>query len=181
VLQLPVKRIFGVGKVTAKKLERFGVETCGDLRQFTVFELVEKFGGFGKRLFDLCRGDDNRTVQPSRSRKSLSVENTFSSDLKTNMACQEKLPALIAELNTRLAKVGEDYLVTKLFVKLKFDDFSQTTVECLATKVDKLILQDLCEQGYKRKTKPVRLLGVGVRFMDLREQENTEQISLFDE
>jgi DNA polymerase-4 len=51
----------------------------------------------------------------------------------------------------------------------------------LATKVDKLILQDLCEQGYKRKTKPVRLLGVGVRFMDLREQENTEQISLFDE
>jgi DNA polymerase-4 len=181
VLQLPVKRIFGVGKVTAKKLERFGVVTCGDLRQFTVFELVEKFGGFGKRLFDLCRGDDNRAVKPSHRRKSLSVENTFSADLKTNLACQEKLPALIAELNIRLAKVGEDYLVTKLFVKLKFDDFSQTTVECLATKVDESILQDLCEQGYKRKTKPVRLLGVGVRFMDLREHENTEQINLFDE
>jgi DNA polymerase-4 len=71
--------------------------------------------------------------------------------------------------------------VTKLFVKLKFDDFSQTTVECLAAKVDKAVLQDLCEQGYKRKTQPVRLLGVGVRFMDLREQENTEQINLFDE
>ena len=179
VLELPVKKIFGVGKVTAKKLQRMGVITCADLRQFTVFELVEKFGGFGQRLYNVSRGIDKREVKPERQRKSLSVEHTYPADLLTVSACVDKLPSLVEELEQRLLKVGDNYLITKLFVKVKFNDFTQTTVECVASKIEIAVLRDLMQQGYERKNKPVRLLGVGVRFMDLREQHGDEQISLF--
>ena len=59
VEQLTVKRINGVGKVTNEKLLRMGFKTCADLQRFELIELVNKFGVFGKRLYDLCRGVDN--------------------------------------------------------------------------------------------------------------------------
>ena len=72
VKQLEVKRINGVGKVTNEKLSRLGVKTCGDLQRFELLDLVDKFGVFGKRLHDLCRGIDNRPVN-ANSGASLSV------------------------------------------------------------------------------------------------------------
>ena len=62
VAALPVKKLYGVGKVTAAKLNRLGVQTCADLRGWTMQELQHHFGSFGARLHDLCRGIDNRAV-----------------------------------------------------------------------------------------------------------------------
>ncbi|MGI9293811.1 MAG: DNA polymerase IV, partial [Pseudomonadales bacterium] len=76
VAQLPVNKIFGVGKVTAAKLQRLGVNSCADLQKLSLLELDQKFGRFGKRLFELSRGVDPREVQNERTRKSLSVEHT---------------------------------------------------------------------------------------------------------
>jgi len=70
VKQLPVKRIFGVGKVTEKKLLDLGVENCLDLQAFSEEKLAEHFGVFGKRLYELSRGIDNRPVTTHRTPKS---------------------------------------------------------------------------------------------------------------
>jgi len=182
---LPVAKIFGVGKVTAAKLERIGVVTCGDLQAFSVYELVERFGSFGARLHDLAHGVDNRQVKPDRRRKSLSVEHTYPEDLEDAAACLQQLPGLIEELRTRLAKVSEDYWPTKAVVKMKFDDFSQTTVErglesVEAPGFDELI-NELCREAFARKKRPVRLLGTGVRLVDLKAQENPNQLGLFSD
>ena len=164
VAALPVKKLFGVGKVTAARLARLGVETCGDLRSWALADLTREFGTFGDRLYSLCRGIDNRAVCPDRIRKSLSVETTYVQDLPDLPACCAALPALIEEFHRRFDRARETRPVHKAVVKIKFSDFSQTTVECVASAPDASVWAGLLKEGYARRGLPVRLLGVGVRF-----------------
>ena len=92
--RLPVKKLFGVGKVTAAKLNKLGAQTCADLRGWTLLELQHHFGSFGTRLHDLCRGIDNRDVSSARERKSVSVEETYTPDVPDLTACLALLPEL---------------------------------------------------------------------------------------
>ena len=94
--------------------------------------------------------------------------------------CLREIPALSQQLAIRLRRVDDDYKVVKLFVKLKFSDFSITTIERSATAVSLMELQSLCEEAYGRKNSPVRLVGVGVRFIDLRENNAFFQLELFN-
>lgn len=179
VLQLPVGKIFGVGKATNNRLADINVKTCADLRRFSIFELKQRFGQLGVRLYELCRGIDNREVTPSRRRKSLSVENTYPQDLPNLQACLNRLPELLQQLASRLRRLDEDYLVVKLFVKIKFADFTQTTIERGGSNLVATEFQSLCCDAYARKELPVRLLGVGVRFVDLREDQPFYQLDMF--
>lgn len=180
VERLKVKRIFGVGKVTNEKLRRLGIETCGDLQQRPLLELVDKFGVFGKRLHDLSFGRDNREVNANSRRKSLSVERTYSDDLADQAACLQKLPDLLLELRSRLRRVDSDYLVTKQLIKMKFSDFTSTTVERQVVKGLPIeSFEDLCLQAWERGGRSVRLLGLGVRFIDTRDEGRAVQLDLF--
>src|SRR5207302_5796773 len=81
--ELPVRKLWGIGAVTEQKLDKLGVHTCGQLQKFSGTAKHELFGKFGVELFDLCRGIDDRPVEPERERKSLSNEETFATDLRT--------------------------------------------------------------------------------------------------
>ena len=180
VQKLEVKRIFGVGKVTNEKLRRMGIITCGDLQQRNLIELVDKFGVFGKRLHDLSYGRDERQVNSNSRRKSLSVEHTYSDDLPDQIACLAKLPDLLIELRSRLRRVDSDYLVTKQFIKMKFNDFTATTVERqMVSGLPVESFEALCQQAWIRGNRPVRLMGIGVRFIDTSEQGRALQLELF--
>lgn len=180
VAALPVKKLFGVGKVTAAKLSRLGVETCADLRNWRLVDLSREFGSFGAALYRLCRGIDERPVRSDRIRKSLSVETTYVTDLPDLAACRGALPALIDEFFRRFDRARELRPVHKAVVKIKFADFSQTTVECVSAAPDAGIWTALLDEGYVRRSLPVRLLGVGVRFAETGlEQRGMEQIALF--
>lgn len=180
VLQLPVSKIFGVGKANAARLAEMNVKTCADLRRISIFELNRRFGQFGMRLYELCRGIDERAVNASRRRKSLSVENTFPQDLPDLARCLNQLPGLLQQLASRLRRLDDDYLVVKIFVKIKFADFSQTTIERSGTRLIPAEFHSLCGEAYARKELPVRLLGVGVRFVDMREDQSFVQLDLFE-
>jgi len=180
VVGLDVKRLFGVGKVTSDRLRRLGIETCGDLRQRSVVELVEQFGVFGLRLHDLSFGRDDREVKSDSRRKSLSVERTYSDDLADLPACLRKVPDLLVELRSRLRRVDADYLVIKQVVKMKFNDFTSTTVERQVVKGLPIeAFEELCIQAWERGGRPVRLIGVGVRFVDTRDEGRAVQLELF--
>lgn len=168
VAALPVDKIYGVGKVTAAKLRQLGASTCLDLRDWPLARLVREFGRFGERLHELCRGIDERPVAPDRPRKSLSVENTYAYDLRGVALCRDELHKLIDDLRQRLERVKEEAPIHKAFVKIRFADFSQTTVECVDTRPDRAVWQRLLEQGLARSELAVRLLGVGVRFEEKR-------------
>ncbi|PKO52112.1 MAG: DNA polymerase IV [Betaproteobacteria bacterium HGW-Betaproteobacteria-21] len=179
VAALPVKKIFGVGKVTAEKMHRLGVQTCGDLRVWSQAELVAEFGSFGASLYRLCRGVDERPVRPDRVRKSLSVETTYTRDLPDLAACLEALPALAGEFGRRFGRARDAGRVSTVFVKVKFADFTQTTVERGADRPSVAAWMSLLEEGFARGARPVRLLGVGVRFAELGEVADNGQLVLF--
>ncbi len=164
VAQLPVDKIFGVGKVTAAKLQQLGVNNCAQLQKLSLLELDQKFGRFGKRLFELSRGIDQREVQSERTRKSLSVEHTLNENFTSADECLQYLPRLVDELQRRLLKHSASYQMNKVFVKLKFKDFTLTTAEAMAESVDKQLLATLLTKAFGRAKLSVRLIGVGVRF-----------------
>ncbi len=164
---LPVRKIWGIGAVTEQKMQQRGISTCGELRRFSRLELQSIFGKFGAELYDLSRGIDDRPVEPHRERKSLSNEETFSSNLETLAACEEKLEELFAELMADLAQKENDRTVTKIFVKLKFADFTRTTVERAGLAPSLGDYRTLLAEAWGRTGKSVRLMGVGVRFAGL--------------
>lgn len=186
VRQLSVQKIYGVGKVTAKKLKAMGVGTCADLQQFSLDRLLAKFGVFGERLHELAQGIDQRLVQPVRRRKSLSVEHTYANDLADWSAIQAQIPVLLTDLEERLAaKLTEGYAIGKRQVKVKFHDFIQTTMEeaCQPLPLQEILTIDsyqmLFKKAFQRGLKPVRLLGIGVGLIDLYERNPAEQLELF--
>jgi DNA polymerase-4 len=164
---LPVRKIWGIGKVTEKKLESLGVSTCAELQRFSRGQLQELFGKFGIELYDLCRGIDHRRVEPDRERKSLSTEETFSVNLETLEQCEEKLEELFEELMAELAQKESIRMVTKIFVKLKFADFARTTAERAGLAPTLEQFRSLLAEAFARTGKNVRLMGLGVRFASL--------------
>jgi DNA polymerase-4 len=163
---LSVRKIWGIGEKTERKLGELGAKTCGDLQQFSRPELVDLFGKFGLELYDLCRGIDHRPVEVDRPRKSLSTEETFNIDLVTLEQCEERLEELFQELMADLAQKETNRAITKIFVKLKFNDFTRTTAERAGLSPS---LPDFCAllaEAFDRTGKPVRLIGVGVRFAE---------------
>lgn len=177
VAALPVNKLHGVGKVTAEKLGRLGIRTCSDLREWNKLALVKEFGSFGERLWGLARGIDDRVVHNDSRRQSVSVENTFDKDLPDLSACLEQLLALLEQLATRMERLDASYRPDKPFVKIKFHDFSQTTLEQGGARRDLESYTRLMSAAYARGNKAVRLLGVGVRLHDLRGKH--EQLELF--
>ncbi len=175
VQALPVKKLFGVGKVTAARMNNMGIQTCGDLRRLSEAELTAAFGRFGHRLYALCRGIDPRPVRSERVRKSLSVETTFEQDLPDVGACLSALPLLYERMLQRLQPSQSKYRVSKAFVKLRFNSFVSTTVErvCDDGLPDLTVYELLMREGWQRHARPVRLLGVGVRLAP-REQPGVD-------
>jgi DNA polymerase-4 len=156
-----------------------GYETCGQLQEVPLNELHRHFGPtWGTELYKLCRGQDDRPVEASRIRKSMSTETTFADDLTTLEACIDELPELLDELKADLEKQKAGTSVSKLFLKLKFSDFKTTTKECGGKEIITKTYIALLEEAFERNPNPVRLLGVGVRFEDLSRLDE-RQLELF--
>ena len=178
VKKLPIERLHGVGKVTAGRLKSLGIDVCGELLPWRKQDLAKEFGSFGERLWQLARGIDDRPVVVESKRQSVSVENTYDQDLPDLQACLNALPPLLEKLAQRLGRLEGEYRVSKPFVKLKFHDFTQTTLEQAGAPVTPEGYRDLCEQAFSRGGRAVRLIGVGVR-LESSYSLLGEQLSLF--
>jgi len=174
---LPVRKLWGIGPITNEKLQQRGINICGDLQRFSRLQLQETFGKFGAELYDLCRGIDDRPVERDRERKSLSTEETFAADLETLAACEEKLEELFAEIMADLAQKESTRVITKIFVKLKFADFTRTTVERAGLAPSLGEYRKLLAEAFARTGKKVRLMGLGVRFASV-EPPDAAQLAL---
>lgn len=181
VATLPVQKLFGVGQVTAAKLHAMGAQTCSDLQRLGVELLVERFGKQGYRLYEMANGRDERAVVVSRIAKSLSVERTFAQDLPDKTACDAVMLSLMDDLHIRLARKAQQKPIHKLFVKIRYSDFSTHTLErvrdCAIVPVA-ADYQHLLNELMTDTARPVRLLGMGVRFRN--DDAPVTQLRLFD-
>ncbi len=176
---LPVKKIWGVGKRTAERLNEAGLHTCGDLRQRSEMELMQRFGKFGRSLYRLCRGIDERTVNPNRERKSVSNERTFRENLNTVEEGLGKLGELVDELRDDYDSRHSDRVIRECVVKLKFEDFQITSAQRAAETIELEMFDELLAEAWERgEGKSVRLIGAGVRFRPVP-KTGVEQLEMF--
>ena len=164
VSTVPVKSISGIGRVAQEKLAALGVFNCADLQTLDFSVLQKNFGSMAFRLSQFALGIDDRPVSVSRERKSISVEHTFSKDLPDFKECQTVLPILLSDLKKRMTGRNFESQLSKYYLKMKFDDFKQTTIEQpIKNKLSDDVFLALLQQAYERYRRPVRLIGVGYR------------------
>ena len=162
---LPIEKFHGIGKVTAQKMRRLGIATGAELKQVDQEKLHHHFGKVGRYYYNIVRGIDERSVDPSRIRKSISAERTFDYDLQTHAELVEEVDRVAEILIDRMEKAQAQGLT--LTLKVKYADFSLITrsvtqkqmIKDIATI--KLLAAELLHH-IDLEEHPVRLLGVGV-------------------
>lgn len=174
IKDLPVEKIFGVGRVMLEKLHHKGLKKCSDIQQLSLLELIQEFGKFGQTLYYQSRGIDERLVQPNRPRKSISVETTFEKDCNNFETIQQEL----GELYMRLVQSKKDrpYKIKSQFVKIKLNNFKVKSAEISSKGDDFPVFVDLLKRVWIQ-SQPIRLLGLGLRFYT--EDRVVKQGSLF--
>lgn len=175
---LDIGKLPGVGKVSEKKLQERGIFKCSDVLRFSLWELVKICGSFGVQLFQFAKGVDNRPVVSERVRKSFSMEDTFDKDLKSEEECIQKLKEVFERFYKSVITIKEDISkngMYKSFVKIKYSDFSVTTIERSFSELKFENFLILFRERFSMREEKVRLLGLGIR---LPEKEENPQLSL---
>lgn len=176
---LPVSRLWGVGPATRERLDRFGVQTIGDLSRIPEATLVGALGAAsGKHLHALSWNRDERGVRPDQGTKSVSHEETFSEDKTDRIELQRELVRMTERVGARLRGAG--LAGRTIQVKVKYHDFRQVTRSAtldhhtdLAGEIGP-VARDLL--GGLEIAGGVRLLGVSVTGL-LSQGEREEQLS----
>ncbi|NQZ54471.1 MAG: DNA polymerase IV [Piscirickettsiaceae bacterium] len=173
VATLAIGKFHGIGPATEAKMNKLGIKTGLDLRQWAKEDLVDKFGKSGHYYFDISRGIDHRPVRSQRIRKSLGKETTFSEDSLSVNALITILESLAEHVVESLKK----YQLTgkTLTLKVKYSNFeqvtrSQTVEEDLDLTAIKTLLPILLERTNAGQ-QAIRLVGVTVSGFEQKEVE----------
>lgn len=180
---LPVKKIWGVGKVFNAKLERDGIQKIAHLRRFDRKELAARYGTMGDRLWFLCRGQDARDISARAPVKSISKETTFITDISDIETLDGYLWRLAEQVSDRAKSKNWAGRVVTLKVK-------QANHQSLTRRITQREPTQMADRIYSAARAlldgvidkaPFRLIGVGIsdletpegadQFMDLLEQD----------
>ncbi len=98
---LPIRRLWGVGPATERRLAALGVRTVGDLAAMPERTLVASLGdASGRHLHALAWNRDPRPVEPGREAKSIGCEETFPVDLTD----RGRLGSVVVQLADRVGR-----------------------------------------------------------------------------
>jgi DNA polymerase IV len=125
VASLPVARFHGVGPVTARKMERLGILTGADLRDWSLPALQAHFGSSADWYWRICRGIDEREVKPDRPYKSVSAERTFDEDLRDPDRLAVELERIAGYAWDRVERA--EVIGRTVTLKVKYGDFTIIT------------------------------------------------------
>lgn len=162
--ELPIRKFYGVGKVTTEKMYQLGIFTGVDLRNKELDFLEKHFGKSGSFYYNVVRGIHNSEVKSERIAKSVAAEHTFEENLSSEIFMEEKLQIIAEQLEKRLLRYN---LAGKtVTLKIKYSDFTQQTRSktlpyFIANKT--LLYETAKELLYQERMKnSVRLLGISV-------------------
>lgn len=179
--ELDIKKFFGVGRATQKKMHALGIKTGADLRSWSEVDLVKAFGKSGRHYYRIVRGIDNREVRPDRIRKSYGKERTFSEDVDDREWIIAYLKELAAEIAEGMKKSG--FAGKTITLKVRYNNFETITrshsidsftadTATIMQVVHKLLQQT--EIG----TRKVRLLGITLSNLNVSEPELSRQMEM---
>ncbi|XOV69380.1 MAG: DNA polymerase IV [Fluviicola sp.] len=166
--QLPIRKFFGVGKVTAEKMKLHGIHYGMDLKRFSKEYLKEHFGKSGVHFYNIVRGIQYSEVKPDRIRKSIAAERTLEKDISQLDFMLEHLERIADTLEGRMKKSKVN--AKTITLKLKYSDFSiqtrsKTIDRYVSEKSDFFpIVKELLYQDPVQNA--VRLLGISMSKLD---------------
>lgn len=161
---LDVGTLWGVGPVTAKKLELMGVNTIGDLAAMPRKEVEAGLGAtIGGPLWLMANGEDDRPVKPRAIAKQISAEHTYPRDLISVAEVDAAIRRAAEGAHRRLLIDGRG--ARTVTVKLRMADFHiesrSTTLGFATTDLDVLLAAAFSLARYPAELGPIRLVGVG--------------------
>lgn len=174
--KLPIRKFFGVGKVTEERMLNLGIKTGADLKKFSLNNLVHYFGKAGSYYYNIAHGREDRPVQPDRVCKSYGKETTLKIDIDDTNHMIDILDDI-----TRRVLEGlriEDRQGLTLTLKVKYHDFQSVTrsvtfpepisdLDSIMENVKRLLANT--EAGSKK----VRLLGISVsNFLGVKKEND---------
>lgn len=176
---LPVSRISGVGKKSSEVLDKVGVKTIGDLARFPAARIVELFGKWGVKLWEIANGVDETPVATSYDIKSISTETTFEQDIEDRRLVVDTLDRLAKDVHERATQDG--FLWRTVGIKLRFEDFSTfTRVKSRSDYTNRLdVIQNSVRflfEEFEKDPRKIRL--VGVRLSNLRRIDLSQETLL---
>jgi nucleotidyltransferase/DNA polymerase involved in DNA repair len=180
---LPIGRMWGVGKVTQKKLLSIGIPTIGTLQTFDFQRLETAIGSRSANLFQrLAHGIDERGMVGTVDEKSISNETTFSHDVIDRAQIEATYKKLIDKVGGRLRKAG--FYARVAHLKIRWNDFSTITrqtrfsIPCCDDITLREIGMELLNEHLRNR--PVRLIGFGTSGLTETDEPQTFQLNLFD-
>lgn len=162
--ELPIRKFYGVGKVTTEKMYQLGIFTGLELKSKSIDFLSTHFGKSGRFYFDVVRGIHNSPVKSNRMSKSVAAEHTFEVNLSSEVFMMEQLERIASSLTKRIQK--NKIAGKTVTLKIKYSDFTQQTrSKTLPYFISDygMIIETVMELLYQERLKDsVRLLGISL-------------------
>ncbi|MBQ7612083.1 MAG: DNA polymerase IV [Spirochaetaceae bacterium] len=182
IRNMPMNKIWGLGKKTIEKLRANGILDTEMLFQLNLETLQKILGNHrGSFLFSILTANTESFFSDISQSHSISTERTFEYDIVHTEIVEQFLFQMSCELMYRL--VSENLFSNTLSVKIRYADFNTTTIQSTDISIiDTLTIytevKKLFYQRYERGN-PIRLLGIAA--LKVQEKNDTHEFALFDE
>jgi DNA polymerase-4 len=176
--ELPVGRLWGIGKKSQQTLAKLGVQKIKDLFTLPREKLEAHFGIHTAKLLALAKGIDNRPVVTDREAKSIGAETTFPKDISETDTLCAHIDRLVERISKSLRK--DRFLAHTIQLKARYADFTTVTravtlaSPTCSTKEIQQAARELLLERLGRKGRPLRLIGVSLSNLVPREEEPGE-------
>ncbi len=176
---LGIGRLWGVGPASQRKLEAMGLKTFGDLRSSTPEQLEKRLGSWGRKLYELAHGRDDRPVTQDRQAKSVGHECTFGHDVDDADEVRAVLLSHCEQVGVRLRRAG--LKARAVSIKVRYGDFetiSRSATLREATDTTQTLWQavrGLYDDWVRSGFRAVRLIGCAAERLD----DGPTQMALF--
>jgi DNA polymerase-4 len=161
---LPVRVLYGVGRVTQQSLNKAGISTIGNLQDYQG-DLRALAGSFGPKLKQFAFGEDDRPLDLGNEIKSISGEETFLKDTDDRKVLRACLKGQASDIASSLK--GRRLGARTVQVKVRYTNFTTLTrqisvEEPITDEGDIYRLGCFLLGREKLVTRPLRLLGLAV-------------------
>ncbi|MCD8872385.1 DNA polymerase IV [Staphylococcus gallinarum] len=175
LMNLDIGDFPGVGKASKEKMHEHHIFNGQDLYNQSEYELIRLFGKRGHGLYNKARGVDHNPVKPTRIRKSVGTERTFSTDMNDDDAILQKIWELSNKTADRLAKIQKSGKTVTVKIKTyKFEALSKqkSLRSPVRNETDIYNITYSLYAELKDPEVPIRLVGVTVGNLERSTYEN---------
>jgi DNA polymerase IV (DinB-like DNA polymerase) len=179
---LPVEKIPGIGKKSARALHEMGISTIGQLAFADIQVLIAKFGRSAVVIRDLARGIDRTSIRIRETSRSLSREMTFEQDTRDIPTLQRTLDGMAQELAKNLSH--ERMMFKTVTIKIRYQGFDTRTKARTIEKprADLLTIRAVARQLFSElyDGRLVRLIGLKLSGLQTGDRSQTKIDDFYD-